>query len=57
MASVDYKQAVAILNQSCFDDWRVAFERLTPELQEFVNTAMSGVLDIVVVMENGKFVK
>lgn len=46
MASVDYKQAVAILNQSCFDDWRVAFERLTPELQEFVNTAMSGVLDI-----------
>lgn len=46
MASVDYKRAVAILNQSCFDDWRVAFERLTPELQEFVNTAMSGVLDI-----------
>lgn len=46
MASVDYKQAVAILNQSCFDDWRVAFERLTPDLQEFVNTAMKGVFDI-----------
>lgn len=46
MASVDYKRAVAILNQICFEDWRVAFERLTPDLQEFVNTAMSGVLDI-----------